>query len=128
MDTDENKDFEKYDYDVIVLKVKELLPDGTFAKEFNLDDIKVCMSLLHEPINCNYAHTIFKFVYQTNIEVTFDNYKETLGHNRAKKVRNSCKLKLQEMMIRRELRLNSLKALNFQELKAFNVLSEKTWR
>lgn len=104
--TDENKDFEKYDYDVIVLKIKELLPDSIFVKEFNMDDISVCMSLLHQPINCNYSHTIFRFVYQSNIEVTFDNYKETLGHKRAKKVRNLCKLELQKMRIRRELRVN----------------------
>jgi hypothetical protein len=105
--TDANKEFERYDYDVIVLKIKELLPNSTFVKEFRMDDITVCMTLLHEPINCNYAHTIFKFIYQTSIEVTFENYKETLGHKRAKKVRSLCKLKLHEMVIRRELRINS---------------------
>ena len=92
---------------MIVLKIKELLSDNRFAKEFNEDDVHVYMSLLHEPINCNYAHTIFKFIYQVNIEVTFGNYKETLGHKRAKKVRSACKLELQKMRIRRELRLNS---------------------
>lgn len=106
--TDENKDFERYNYDVIILKIKELLPNSTFVKEFNMDDINVCMSLLHEPIICNYAHTIFKFIYQASIEVTFENYKETLGHKRAKKVRNLCKLKLHEMIVRRELRISNL--------------------
>ena len=106
--TDDNKDFERYDYDVIILKVKELLTNNTFVKEFSNEGINVSMSLLHEPISCNYAHTIFKFVYQASIEVTFENYKETLGHKRAKKVRNLCKLKLHEMIVRRELRISNL--------------------
>jgi hypothetical protein len=103
---DENKSFEKYEYDIIVLKIKELLPNNTFVNEFEMDGIHISMNLLHEPINCNYSHTIFKFIYQNSVEVTFENYKETLGHKKAKKVRSLCKLKLQAMILRRELRLS----------------------
>lgn len=105
--TDPDEDFEKYDYDIVVLKIKELLPNHTFSKQFEEDSYKVSMSLIHEPINCNYAHTIFKFIFQLDTEVTFENYKQTLGHKKAKKVRSLCKLKLHEMIIRKELRINS---------------------
>ena len=106
---DRNKDFEKYDYDVIVLKIKELNPDFNYAKEFkeiiNGEETSVIVELLHNPIACNYAHSIFSYIYHNTV-VTFENYKQTIGHNKAKRLRTLCKLELQAMILRRELRLN----------------------
>jgi hypothetical protein len=107
--TDKNKDFEKYDYDVIVLKVKELHSDFKYSKEFkeiiNEEETSIIIHLLHQPIVCNYAHSVFRYIFK-GIIVTFENYKETLGHKMAKRLRTHCKLELQAMILRRELRLN----------------------
>ncbi|MEY4540304.1 MAG: hypothetical protein RLZZ306_2061 [Bacteroidota bacterium] len=107
--TDKNKDFEKYEYDIIVLKIKELCFDSKYVKEFketiNKEEILIIIELLHDPIACNYAHSIFRYTYK-GIIVTFENYKQTLGHKRAKRLRTHCKLELQAMILRRELRLN----------------------
>jgi hypothetical protein len=106
--TDKNKNFEKYEYDIIPLKIKELL-DGRYFKEFkeiiNDEEVSVVIHLIHDPITCNYAHSIFRFTYN-NITVTFENYKQTLGHKRARTLRNLCKLEIQAIIIPRELRLN----------------------
>jgi hypothetical protein len=107
--TDKNKNLEKYEYDVIVLKIKELHSDFNYIKEFteaiNEEEVSVIIQLLHDPIACNYAHSIFRYTYKGTL-VTFENYKETLGHKRAKKLRTHCKLEFQAMILRRELRLN----------------------
>lgn len=106
--TDKSRDFVKYEYDVIVLKIKELHSDFNYIKEFNETvsdkDLSVIIQLIHDPIACNYAHSVFR--YKCNgIIVAFENYKETLGHKRAKRLRIHCKLELQAMILRRELRL-----------------------
>lgn len=119
---DASKDFEKYEYDIVVLKIKELLPNHTFSKQFEEDNYKVSMSLIHEPINCNYAHTIFKFIFQLDTEVTFKNYDDTLGSKKAKKIRSLCKIEIQKMIIRKELRLTEMETkspLNHQNGKGF---------
>jgi hypothetical protein len=107
--TDRNKDFEKYEYDIIVLKIKELNPDSNYTKEFKEmageEELKVLVQLIHDPIACNYAHSIFRYIYDGLI-VTFENYKQTIGHNRTKRLRIHCKLELQAMILRRELRLS----------------------
>lgn len=107
--TDEQKDVTKLDYDVTILAIKELLPDNTFSKKINQGDVSVTMCLEHDPIPCNYAHTIFKFFFQDKIHVTFQNYEKTLGDKKnkdIKKIRTQCRLEIQAMIIRKELRIN----------------------
>ncbi len=83
--------------------------DFNYMKEFkeqvNEEEVSIIVQLLHDPIACNYAHSIFRYTYK-GIIVTFENYKETLGHKIVKRLRIHCKLELQAMILRRELRLN----------------------
>lgn len=87
----------------VVLKVKELLPDKTYVRTFTDNGNTLEMHLKHDPLSCNYPHTVFELVLNGNI-VNFKDYKKTLQKH--KELRDECRNELQKMIIRKELVLS----------------------
>lgn len=104
----EGEDVPKYRQGVVVLEVKELLGDNTFKKEFHGQDkqgnpVILELHLKHRPIPCNYVHCVFELIFNGEV-VTMANYKNTL--DKYKELKNNCRLAIQQMIIRREIRIN----------------------
>lgn len=119
--TPEDGKGEKYDMDVSYLRIKELDSDGHYRKELshtqeNQGQLPIQASCLirlrHKMEECNYPHSAFEFYYggveETGTEVTFANYKTTLGRqNRAHSaLRTMCKHEISKMIVREEVRIN----------------------
>jgi hypothetical protein len=92
----------KYNETVVILKIKRLLRDHSYRKVFILNGNILMMYLKHDPIPCNYAHTVFEFVLNNEI-VTFQNYSNSLGRRALKRLREDCRLQIAKMIIRREI-------------------------
>jgi len=59
----EEDPFEKYESDIVVLKINELSKEQTFLKELVSQSdpkIKACITLVHEPLPCMYPHSVFE--------------------------------------------------------------------
>lgn len=109
---------EKFDkLSIACLEIVELNDDNNYIKEFkepvnlpvpnptNIQQNVCVINLKHKPIECNYSHCTFEFHFN-NTEVTFDNYKTTLGAKANKIIRTKCKLEISKMIIKELLRIN----------------------
>ncbi len=71
------------------------------------ENLKVRILLKHDPICCMYPHCVFQFfIYDDEdceIEVTFSNYKTTIGHNKYKYLRDKIRQELGSMIIKEEI-------------------------
>ena len=91
---------------VITIAVKKIGLNENFVREFSKTEDGITetvkMNLIHDPIICNKAHSMFRFVYKEEI-VTFDNYKEGLGQSRKalKRLRRECKDELVKIIVSR---------------------------
>lgn len=105
------------DLSIACLKIEELI-DNAYIKEIKepadnpatpiIPEQLVCViKLKHKPIECNYSHCAFEF-YLNNTEVTFDNYRTTLGHKSSNptKIRTRCKHEISKMIIKEVVRIN----------------------
>jgi len=92
----------------VVLKVKELLADFTYSRKFTEGVNTLEMHLKHDPIPCNYVHTVFELVLNGSV-VTYDDYKKTLKKDKYKELKDKCRDELQKMIFRRQLVLNDFK-------------------
>jgi hypothetical protein len=50
----------------------------------------VLIGLVHDPIECNYAHSMFLF-YHNGIKITFQNFDQSLGNKQNKTLRGNCR-------------------------------------
>lgn len=92
--TNNGKDVPKYEQGYVVLKIKELLADQSFRKDFSDVDkegnpVLLELHLKHSPVACNYVHCVFELIYN-GIVVTMENYKQTL--DKCKALKNHCRL------------------------------------
>lgn len=88
---------------IVTLEIKELAGCGTYDKAELIGENFCIIYLVHRPEPCNYAHAAFE-IYYNGREVTFNNYKKTLGKNN--KLRTWCKQQLANMIVKEEVRLN----------------------
>lgn len=105
------EDFEIYsDYRPLELKIISLNENECYDKIFVCEkngNIKVRIKLQHSPVCCMHPHCVFQFFIiqpdSTETEVTFDNYKVTLGSKIFKYLRNILRQELSLMIIRKEI-------------------------
>lgn len=107
--TGEGEPFYK-EFDVIELGIKKIELDKKPQKEYHFPEIKtenvpqisVMLQLIHDPLPCNIAHSMFRFIFDKEI-VTFDNYKTGFGGNGKllKRLRQICRDEIHKMIIRR---------------------------
>lgn len=108
---------EKFDkLSIVCLEIVEL-ENNSYRKEFkepvnlpipnptNIQQNVCVINLKHKPIECNYSHCTFEFHFNT-IEVTFENYKTTLGAKANKIIRTKCKQEISKMIIKEVIRVN----------------------
>ena len=101
---------QKYDCKVIILSIKKISEGAPAKKEIiyedeNTGDKTSCLlSLEHEPLPCNYPHSVIAF-YINDIKVTYVNYNETLGQKSKayKNLRKCCRDELHKAIISREI-------------------------
>lgn len=93
----------KYHESIVVLKIKRLLKNNSFKKIITESGNVLYMNLKHDPVPCNYSHTVFELTLNKTI-VTYSNYDETLGKKKYKRIRQDCRLQIAKMIIRREIR------------------------
>lgn len=98
---------EKSTYKFIAKPAKKTLPPNAESSpnRLNQEEINntVCeMELCHKPTPCNYAHCAFE-IKLNGQEVTYENYKSTLGHKKYTEVRDKVRLELVEMMLTEEI-------------------------
>ena len=96
--------------DVIELSIKKIQLDKEPQKIYqypetqneNIPQIAVILQLIHDPLDCNKAHSMFRFIFDNNI-VTFDNYKSGFGGSAKslKRLRQICRDEIHKMIIRR---------------------------
>lgn len=95
-------------YGVFILSVNKIDFDKESKKSFTEIDTNgqmyiVEMHLIHDPIDCNKAHSMFRFKFDSQF-VKFDEYKNSLGKDLPKvlkKLRKCCKDELQKMIVSR---------------------------
>jgi hypothetical protein len=86
-----------------VVKMKVLNEENQY-KTYLYTSGPVRMQLIHEPLDCNYSHSIFKIWYN-DVVTSFDNWNEGLGAKKARLYRTSLRNELGKMIIR-EVELN----------------------
>lgn len=71
------------------------------------NNIYCTIKLKHKSEDCNYAHSAFEFYYDDE-EVTWENYKATLGKENKghSKLRTKCKTEISKMILKEEVRIN----------------------
>lgn len=107
----EEEDFIKYPEEVISLKFISLNDQDTYDKIYTdtkNDQLKVRIRFLHDPVECMYPHCVFQFFVFDNpdhegMEVTFQNYKRTLGQNKFRRLRTRLRQELAKMIIRESI-------------------------
>ena len=95
-------------FGVLILSVNKNDFDKEPKKKFMENDIDgqiyiVEMHLIHDPIDCNKAHSMFRFKFDGQF-VKFEEYKNSFGKDLPKvikKLRKSCKDELQKMIVNR---------------------------
>ena len=98
------------EFDVIELSIKKIELDRKPQKLYqfpeimteNVSQVSVILQLIHDPLPCNNAHSMFRFIFDKEI-VTFDNYKTSFGGNGKplKRLRQICRDDIHKMIIRR---------------------------
>lgn len=108
---------QKFNLSIACLEIVELNENSNYVKEFkepvtlpipnpsNIQQNICVINLMHKPIECNYSHCAFEFHFN-NTEVTFANYKATLGAKANKIIRTKCKNEISKMIIKEVLRIN----------------------
>lgn len=87
----------------VVLKIKRLSKNKTYKKVLQNQGNTLIVKLKHDPTTSNYSHSVFELILN-NIVVLHHNYKTSLGGNGYKILRQNCRLEIQRMIIRREIR------------------------
>jgi hypothetical protein len=83
-----------------------------FVENYNGQEIQIVIELTHEPLDCNYPHSVFRFFYSdsdySHVIVSKENYKQTLGNSKAVygKLRDRCRTAIAEMLIEEEIWIN----------------------
>lgn len=93
----------KFQDSIVILRIRRLLKNGSFRKTLSDNRDVLIMDLKHDPLPCNYSHTVFELVLNS-VVVTYSNYKETLGKKVYKRLREDCRLQIAKMIIRREIK------------------------
>lgn len=112
----EDEDFEMYEGKIpLELKVVSLDDEGNYNKVFTCDKNEgkvVRVKLLHTPECCMHPHCVFQFFIidsdGNEIEVTFDDYKKTLGSNSFKFLRDKLRHEFSLMIVRKEISFEDL--------------------
>jgi len=94
------------------LEIKNLNDKNEYNKSFteNLNDQEsyvATMRMLHRPENCMYPHCVFE-IRLNNVEVTFENYGQTLGLKKLKDLRTMLRDELASMVRRNAIEQNSI--------------------
>lgn len=97
------------DLEYVVLKIKELQCDNTYYKYFENEkdgqtDV-VKMYIEHDPIPCNYSHTVFSFDLNGEKIKTIADFKQKFDQKRYKKLRQDCRLEIAKMIITNSIRI-----------------------
>jgi len=89
------------------LEIKSLNSSNIYCKPFgpifkeNISYLAV-MELIHDPVGCMYPHCVFRIILN-DTEITFENYKETLGVKRLQQLRTMLRDELASMIRRRAI-------------------------
>ena len=79
----ESEESEKYDSEIVILKIEDLGDQETYIKRLiSRDDknISAEIKLIHDPLPCMYPHSVFE-IFLGGVAVTDENYKKTLGRS-----------------------------------------------
>lgn len=103
---------EKYSSKVITLLVRKIFENTPTTiliryPETGNEFSSVVMTLIHDPLSCNYAHCMFVFDLDGDGRVTKENYKDTFGKSKYKNVRKTCRDILNKAIIRGEIKFTT---------------------
>lgn len=93
----------------IPLQIISVNDENKYDKIFECsvnNQLKTRIRLVHDPIKCMYPHCVFQFFNfdgEEEIEITFENYKTTLGHNRYRRIRTLLRQELALMIMRKSI-------------------------
>jgi hypothetical protein len=106
--TGPNFDFKRYTSKVVTLLIKKLFsnkptktlqyPEGVPASQAQ----SVVMTLIHDPLPCNYSHSMFVFDFNQE-RVTKENYNSSFGKSTYKRLRQVCRDELHKAILRSEI-------------------------
>jgi hypothetical protein len=98
------------DFKPLKLKIISLSESDNYDKFFVCDkspELRVRVKLQHDPVCCMHPHCVFQFfTYNENeaeIEVSFTNYKETIGAKKYKYLRDKIRQEFALMIVREEI-------------------------
>jgi hypothetical protein len=90
----------------VTMAIKEVNQVGTYRYEATQPDGEITdtciLELAHAQEPCNYSHSAFK-LFLNGEEVTFANYKSTLGEKKRRKFRDQCRFELSKMILKGEI-------------------------
>lgn len=102
---------EKYISEIITLIVRRIYPNNPPIKPIiHPDDISsqnqrvAIMTLIHDPLPCNYAHCMFVFDLN-GVRITKQNYGQTFDVKPLKKLRQACRDELNKAILKREVEI-----------------------
>lgn len=101
--TREDKGFEKFHWTIKTMNIgsnsyNEVL-QPVIVEKYGDDYCKIILK--HLSIDCNFAHCDMDFIINGNIVVTKENFKETLGSKRFKKLRSYVRQRLHESIVQK---------------------------
>ena len=104
---EQNATQEKYISDIVTLIIRRIFPDNPPNKpildDSNKENIKsVLMKLIHDPLPCNYAHSMFMFELD-NVSINKENYKNSFGSGIYKNLRKACRDELHKAILKKEI-------------------------
>lgn len=104
---DPDKPFQKYQSEVVTLSIRKIYPESPTIKQI-IDEppttgLLVVMTLIHHPLPCNYAHSMFVFDIANGTRVTKENYEGTFKTKPYKRLRKICKDILNKAVLQNEI-------------------------
>jgi hypothetical protein len=102
---------QRYVSEIITLIIRRIFPQNPPSKPIihpsdadNPNPRTVVMSLVHAPLPCNYAHSMFVFEL-AGVMVTKNNYNKTFDGKPLKKLRMACRDELNKAILRNEIEI-----------------------
>lgn len=94
---------QRFDMHVSYLEIEELNDQLAYEKSNAIEHNECTILLRHKKEECMYCHCAFE-IYYNGTEMTWENYKDSLGRN--SKLKTWCKLELSKMIMKEAVRIN----------------------
>jgi hypothetical protein len=97
----DKRPFQKFDCEIVQIDIIKIFPNKISRQVIHESHIAI-MTLAHDPLPCNYAHSIIIFEVN-NVRITEENYESNFKSKPYKKLRQSCRDEISKAIIQKAI-------------------------